>query len=523
MKRKLICLLVAAALLLSLCPAALANGWGLKSGRLLAAVSCTHDWDDYTLLGNQAGEYAVLHARYHNALFYADPQGGLHVYTAAAYQPGETAETPSLALNEKDGTLTMVWGGDTFLFESMDQDNEWDMQLREARLDGGRARVYVPQNAAEGTEYVYRYQFTDGAETADFPRHIALENFNISLFPRSVSEVRRLNAMDALLDSGDMCLGYAWGTGYPYSPEDWGESISVRKSGTAPVYAAPDEAAWRAAQGKAAVGLDGEMWHLRSYLNEQGETWACIRYFVSLRTQRIGWVRAETLNLPSLSENGDQPGEQFVSVPVEAAADTYLTDDPDVSQYAHFQIPQGTELTCLGLYNDDYAYVAAYVKDGKISDSGQPVWGFVPKKDLSHVWNNDARRDVMEALAGEWEFWAGGSMADDFLILRADGTFEGWDIDWEHWEGEDSEEYLGPIPGTWFVVDYDPARGLYWNECPYEMIMLYDNGRVNIKGLDVGEEYNSFNLTYWEGGGGYVRKGLDPDTLEPYADEDGNG
>ena len=54
-----------------LCSSASANSWNLK-GKLLQAMIKTHDWDDYILLGNQADPFAVMSARYHNALFFVD-------------------------------------------------------------------------------------------------------------------------------------------------------------------------------------------------------------------------------------------------------------------------------------------------------------------------------------------------------------------------------------------------------------------------------------------------------------------
>ena len=80
-----------------LCGKAFANSWGLK-GKLLQAMIKTHDWDDYTLLGNQADSFAEMKARYHHALFFVDDLDRLHVYTAAVYQPDDRREAPSLML-----------------------------------------------------------------------------------------------------------------------------------------------------------------------------------------------------------------------------------------------------------------------------------------------------------------------------------------------------------------------------------------------------------------------------------------
>ena len=121
----------------------------------------------------------------------------------------------------------------------------------------------------------------------------------------------------------------------------------------------------------------------------------------------------------------------------------------------------------------------------------------------------------MAQLDGCWEYWAGGSMGPDYLRLNADGTFynPAWPQD----------------GGTWVVTAYDPARGKYWNDPPYEIALFYRDGRVNVKGLTIGEQEDTgdgilrdaFSLTNWEGGGGYVRINEEDVPLREHGD--GNG
>ena len=62
--RRFISIFLCVTLLLTLpAPAALANGWGLKRGLILNAVSKTHDYDEYSALAQlkvQDGEVAVF-------------------------------------------------------------------------------------------------------------------------------------------------------------------------------------------------------------------------------------------------------------------------------------------------------------------------------------------------------------------------------------------------------------------------------------------------------------------------------
>ena len=474
--------LLALWLLGALCAGASANSWGLK-GRLLTAVQQVSDWNDYSTLCTQAGDFALLGSRYHNALFCLDGENRLLVFTKAVYQPGQRKEKPSLTLNAGEQTLALRYGSqESYLFSA-----QAPYPLLSAEIGNFRVRLESAGNyyaQEQGNEVYLGYGLT-------------LSSFNISLFPHSLEEVRALRMMQAKLDSGYACLG--WG----YGPQDWGQLIQPGRKATAPVYAAPYGAsAWRAANGKAAVGLNGEIWGLNGFLNEDGESWQCIRYFVSPRTQRIGYVRSQDLGLPPLEAQENRPGVSFTHVDVETTADTYLTDDPDVSQYPQVSLPQGTQMDCLGLYNDDYAYVALEVsKNNRPADGGAILWGFVPIKALKPM-EKPILPDVMEKLVGEWEFYAGGNQAEDILILRADGTFTGRN------EPGDDEAQGKEFPGRWYVTAYSPFENLYWNEPPYELTLLHDNGMVNIKGLTL--EESGFSLTFWEGGGGYCPLGADP-------------
>ncbi|MBQ9196163.1 MAG: hypothetical protein IJ157_02880 [Clostridia bacterium] len=472
-----------------------ANGWGLKSGRLLDAVAAAHTWDEYTCLA-QAGDCAVMHSQYHNALFWADGEGRLHVYTTAVYQPDAQKAPPRLTWTE-GRFLTLAYGqSESYTFEEV---YGAGFELREARI--GDFRLYAQNESPDSEVNDYRWYCEDAEGKVYYNWRMPLNTFNISLLPHSTAEARAVRLMDAKLDSGQ---AYLDGN---YSPDHWGLELHTGgRTGTAPVYTAPFGASsWRVAKGKAAVGLAGRIWLLNEYLNGDGETWAMIRYDVSPRTQRIGYALAADLGQPSLTaQDHDSPGNSFARVAVECAADTYLTDDPDVSQFRQASLPRGTQLDCWGLYNDYYAYVGLEVdRDGRPADGGAILWGFVPVKDLRPM-EKEARQDVMARLAGYWHFYAGGNQAEDYIQFNADGTFTAADFDWTKYENAQAWRADGmadPVAGVWHVTNYNAFENLYWNDPPYELTMLRDDGRVNIKGLAL--EENGFGLTYWEGGGGY--------------------
>ena len=108
------------------------------------------------------------------------------------------------------------------------------------------------------------------------------------------------------------------------------------------------------------------------------------------------------------------------------------------------------------------------------------------------------RRDVMDQMAGSWILEAGGSFAEDHLVLDADGTFlaAGWN---DSGSGSDRD----CIPGTWAVTDC-PAGADYWNTPPYQLTLRYEDGRTAACGLTTDGE--TFGLSDFEGSAVYVRR-----------------
>ena len=471
-----------------------ANSWGLK-GKLLISVMADHAWDDYSTLSNQEGSFAVMKARYHHALFFADDLDRLHVYTAAVYQPDDKREAPSLILMDQD--LYLSYGkSEQYVFRPWTEDGEY---LLYSAAIGDFQLLSNWGNDEDGAWY---YRANEKGSTALWGAKVRLSDFNIKLLPHSVEEVRNMNLMQAQLYSHLQCLGFAAGSGDAYTVDQPGELLKIGKKGTAAVYSAPyGKSAWRAGKGKAAAGLNGDIWLLSQYRNEEGQSYACIRYNVSERTQRIGYALCRDLGLPEIADplpDGSLTG--FAHVDVEAATDTWLTDDPDVSQYPQFKVPAGTQFTCMGLYNDYYAYVAAEVKNDRFVDGGAIIWGFVPVRDLKPM-EQEKQPEVMSKLAGSWKLDSGGSMADEYLVFSSDGTFSSSMWDWDL-DRPMRVENAAQASGTWYVTNYNPFMNLYWNKPPYQLTLIYSNGRVTILGLDFDDE--GFSLTDMEGLGGYI-------------------
>ncbi len=502
-----VCVLLAA--LLPICSTASANSWGLNTV-MLDAVSATHDWDDYTSLSDQAEvqftdvdglpvAVAVLHSRYHNVLLTSATaeddrtQFVRYAVTTAVWQPEDDAHTFDALLPLDDGSagFTLCCDGTERYRFALSSDT---YRLVSAQV--GETSFFWSEDQA--CYQVLGEDVLSGASWVPPDGQITLTDFNISLFPRSVDEVAGLNTLTDQI-------------GARLVAQD--SVIDRQAEGTLAVYSAPSESAWCAAGGKASVSLKETVWILGVTENAEG-VWTCIEYNVSSRTARIGYVKA------NLTSGCDVCA--FTGLLLNTAEDTGLTDDPDVSQYPQKEIPAGTELNVLAVYNAYYAYVESEI-------DGQTFRGFVPLRALQ-AGAEVIRSDVMAQIAGEWLLDAGGNMGLEGRVLEADGTLlqrgdpdtvELEDI-YQRCEAPETGENGSPLYyrwtvdidtdpvlgvktaiGSWYVTEYNNAARRYWHDADYELVMKA-NGKTVRLGLEV-ESADALNLFYWEGGGGYVR------------------
>ena len=375
--KKLRMLLILCLTLAVTLPAASANSWNL-SGQLLAMVEQTHDYDEYTGLVSDynrkaATTHTILTSRYHNQLVAVDEvkDGWKDAIfsTTAVYQPSELDETgyPKITRTKNGFELAYPDIDERYYFElSHNNEGRTFYTLMEAQMGD----VKVERIAS------YGYRVALGEDSAMWMTKITLEDFNIHNMPkRGPDDVRRINEASEGLQYF-ACL-------YP-------EVVSGQKSGkkSYAVYSAPDTSSYRAAKGKASVST-GDDYKLYLTVGD----WSLIEYRVSLRTSRFGWAQ--------LGKHGDATTDEIVHVPMLTAFDTYLTDDPNVSEYHQAELPAGTKLTALSHPDNQWAYV--YVEatvDGKITR------GFVPQRDV--VFDDVELPDEEAKLVGSWQMEAGG-------------------------------------------------------------------------------------------------------------------
>lgn len=474
MKKLRILLILCLTLAVTL-PAASANSWNLN-GQLLAMVEQTHDYDDYYAMVSDynrkaATTHTILTSRYHNQLVAVDEvkDGWKDAIfsTTAVYQPSEqsTSGKPKLTRIKNGFELAYPKVKELYRFEYIS--NDWG-EMAYTLMYAKMGSVEIERKES------YRYLVTQGTDSAMWAVEVTLENFNIHNMPkRGPDDVRRINEAN----EGLQYLAYLY-------PQVVSGQTSGKKSYA--VYSAPDTSSYRAAKGKASVST-GDDYNLYLTVGD----WSLIEYRVSLRTSRFGWAQ--------LGNHGDETTEDLVRVPMLTAYDTYLTDDPNVSEYHQAELPAGTKLTALS-HPDGWAYI--YVEatvDGKITR------GFVPQRDV--VFDDVELPDEEAKLVGSWQMEAGGEFWDYYLRLDADGKFYGSDNDGAQ-----------PYHGTWSVVQTPAGSNLYWVGDVPTIVFRCVNGTVYRYGVGVSESADyevtegdycrSMSLITCEGGTGYVSYGV---------------
>lgn len=489
--KKLLLMTMSCLLILSLGASALANGWGLIGG-IYDIVSDDDRYEGYGAVaddGNkrQAGghaNHAVLQNRYHAVLIAALREDGRwtaeNISTTAVFQPGQIPEGfPKYpTLEHKDSGFILSYGDEEVYTFLRDEDARYTLHRADFKQND-----WYTNSLMEQPEGMLFWQsgpgeiFVPVGDALWETSAITLEEFNIAQMPRSLAEVRNINHVSAVL----------WSETPVMTPI---AALEGTKNGrTLPVYSAPKQPApapdaFRAADGKAAVSLKADV---QVYGVENG--WTLISYEVSPRTSRFGYIEGDYADGRAL---------EWHSVALVAAADTFLTDDPFVSQYAQVRIDKGMALTGLAKCGEYYAY-CEFPLGGKV------YRGFVPLKDLTTKYDHgmsltyqiedgtaplmaDVRWDVMDALVGKWDagserliLFTGGNYSNhipgDGTRYREAGSFRVYD-------GENnSYELLISLEGT--PEGAEPERR--------HVLTLNDDGTITVDGVVYHrDEYSTF-------------------------------
>lgn len=504
--RKMVAMLLAL-LWVSVCSAALANDWGVPE-ELAALFDDSRRYDGYTCLAyetNVSGDAAwlIMGAEGHRQLVCGRADSAwtiTHATTTALYQLGED-KADQAELVPTDNGFILRYPGESYAFELVEGYFSEDYVLSRAETDG--LTVERVQTVEDDIEYEILLATDEtGSAVWQCPDgQLRLKNFNIRLFPRSVEEVRRLNAVAAVIADDALWM-------IPYE---------ATESERYPVYSAPSEASYRAAEGEASVGL----WDQTGLYTMGGiGDWTLVQYEISPDASRVGYIQVESKSLNTLN-----------AVPVVTHTATYLTDDPGVSQSRLASLPADTPLTALGVYGGSYAYVETEI-------SGQTARGFVPLRDLTPV----CQALELPALEGLWIHCMGGGPLSDCIGFDGSGRFTDYAVDWMNIPERLSNllkytppELLQPVDGGRYYITA-AAPGRFFCDLVYALTLVYDDGIVLHVGLPLRED--NMPLRYDDDGipclvpfptlngfdavgeyiGGYVR--LRPEGSEPIEEED---
>ena len=482
-RRFLSVFLCAVLVLTLLTPAALANSWGLKKGLMLSAVSKTHNYDEYTALAQlklPRSEVAVMASRYHAVLLYAyrDENGKLQMdaYHTAVKQPDERGfKLVRLIRDDYD-----------FILEYSDLSLKFrPYGLNGFSLDSGRIGELTLQAGSPNTEQIIWLTCSDGKNSYNWQAGEAatplLSEFNLRLFPRTLDEIGASCELEYVLRA--QFESFELGAG----------------AATVPVYSAPSESSVRFAKGKASVNLREPA---KLYGLTRDGNWALIEYAVSDRTSRFGYVKRRDLP-SSVAWTFTLPN---VDVPVTITQDTFLTDDPNVSQYRQMTLNAGSSVRLLGLYDLWYAYVETTL-------DGKTVRGFVPRAYLRYPLPTEEAPEIAARLVGDWESNGGGEVLGIYTAFLTD-----WRMltDWlpqakkETLSAQERSLYGVPEWKTYQVYkSTERERAGFRGEYAYILVLRSLAGYItNFYALDFDTDEagrESFALYFGDGGGNYAR------------------
>ena len=495
--RRFISIFLCLTLLLTLlAPAALANGWGLKRGLMLNAVSKTHDYDEYSALAQlkvQDGEVAVMASRYHAVLLFAYEFNGkarLDAYHTAVLQPDEKGYN-KVKLQRKDPGFVLQYSDMELYFTPL-----LSNELLTYTLESGTIGSLTLQAGGENSELTSYLACTDGTNKTNWYgwQHAtpSLAEFNLRLFPRTMDEIGAIREMHSIL----------WAQ-FEDTELMGNEMPGDAGAATVPVYSAPGDGSVRFAKGKASVNLREPA---KFYGLTRDGNWALIEYEVSDRTSRFGYVKRSELP----SSVTWKYNISSIDVPVTVTQDTFLTDDPNVSQYQQMTLKAGGSVRLLALYGAWYAYVETTLE-------GKTVRGFVPRASLRCPLPTEEAPEAAARLVGEWESGGGSETLGSYVTFSADGTVTECGLPLAEWEALPANERAEYSCVTYprYQVYKATERERAWSDSDYMLVYRDEMGYVvffEALGFYTEEDgREAFSIAYWENIDGYTRYDGDGD------------
>lgn len=219
--------------------------------------------------------------------------------------------------------------------------------------------------------------------------------------------------------------------------------VQFTSNQTYAVYSAPDSKSIRGAKGRARVSTNGWI----QVFGSDGD-WILVQYDITDKHNRIGYIYKN-----ALPKDVAVPELALTHVPAVVNYDVAVTDDPLISQTPLAKLTENTSVTVLGAMGD-WTYIEG--EENKVR-----FRGFVPTACLSGTVTD--LREANRAIVGSWRLYAGSSINASRISFREDGSMtgrsalgDGREVEWS---------------GNWSLLDYDPARGRYWNDTEFELTL----------------------------------------------------
>ncbi len=501
--KKLLAMLLLTAMVLSLAPLAVADGYrGADGGDSFGVVNMPDAVKDIIangkwshLNGWEITGWVTFERVGVNSAFAAVKNGTQNVLLAFAKESGawkykwhnasalpQVADEIQLGYLENQIALQTCYVVDN---EIMEAACVWTLQ------SGGVWRlthvsVFEPDlmffdTSKDGVMRLYNTGWVSGRET-DTKVYGAyqtdLRYFNWSQFPKTVAQAREKLSNPPKLPEGELTA----------------KKINFTGGKKYPVYAGPGESYERAASGKAVVSTND--W-IQVFGEQNG--YIMIQYDITSDRLRVGWIERS-----ALPKNASAQTLSFHNISAEITSACALTDDPLKSRSVVRALPAGARVAYLSSLGD-YAYVET--DDHKLR-------GFAP---MNCVRVTDETRNAAD-ITGDWFIWAGGSMIADYASFRDDGTFSTYQLDFdEEYDANTDFSRVGKTPwqsGTYAVTHYDASMGLFWNNPDCMLTLTTADGQILRYGLNkeidayadgTPEKRDSLQISDNEGAGGYLR------------------
>ena len=271
----------------------------------------------------------------------------------------------------------------------------------------------------------------------------------------------------------------------------WGEEeVKFRANALVPVYAYPDENAWRGANGKASVDPSGGFTALAWSEDEQ---WLLIDYETN-SSHRVGYIKApESLQAPVAVLYP-------LHIPMQLVRDTHVTDEPNGAQKSVAQLKAGETVDVLGYTDAYWAYIETSI-DGKTARAFMPIMNLQMPAETENT-------AMAEKLEGTWVFIGGAELLGYGVIFDGQGSVQICDT--EDFENLPPSELIirkESAPLKYHVYENSLGEKRY-PDCPY-VLEIESEEHFSRFGLSFdinGNGAEMFSLIIAEaGGGGYER------------------